>query len=296
MKKEVAVATYLDNHIKCVYEIRWLINSWRYSKSSDISDIIIFYNPQIAEELMPAQENGLIFIPLLPISRTTNEWGEYHRVNSIWYPTTKEGEILRDYKYTLLSDTDCFLTKSFVGFRPRLATFGINAYASEPAVLQRLIQICRKYGIKQHFINATSGIMAYSKHVIEYSKLRYNVAKKLRDTEFPDGIGAWPGWYAGITNMYSSHVAANMYFGMGYNLGGIDCMSMCEDPISSNDYHIHAFHTYQDFSKLNWYDGKYNETDFSKLNPEIIKDYCLLMAGKKEKLEIEDSTFCSVCA
>lgn len=40
-------------------------------------------------------------------------------------------------------------------------------------------------------------------------RLSLSIARYLLSNEFTDGPGQWPGWYSGVTSMYSSEIAVN---------------------------------------------------------------------------------------
>jgi len=281
MKKDCAVCVYVDNEKYNLIEIFWLYRSWKYSGSNQRSDLVIFHNPAIHHSMLP-EDDGIILVPLNPIYETEKLWNDYHRINNTWFLTTSEAEITKKYDYVLRTDIDCFLTKSFVNLRPRLATFGVNLYeTTNPLVAVKIRELCIKYGIMQYNMNVDCHIMAFSWNVLEYVKLQYQIAVQLKKNEFKEGCGVWPGWYEYIINMYSAGLAANKFFGMGYNLGGLSVMSMSDDPIGSTDYNIHAWHTEQNFSKLKWRRGYYDVLDFDALDDNIINSYCAKMAGKR---------------
>lgn len=281
MKKDAAVTAYVDNDKYSSIEINWLYRSWLYSHSNERSDLVIFYNPSVDVNVLP-HGSGIILVPLAPIWETESLWNDYHRINSAWFLSSKEAEIVHNYYYTLRSDCDAFLTENFVHFRPRLATFSSNVYASyDPSVGQKISQLHVKYGIKQFHMNVNNNIMACSNKVTEYAKVQYAIAKRLKTEEFKDGPGEWPGWYEYVINMYSAGIAANAFFGAGYALGGIGCMSTSTDPIGSTDYHIDCFHTDYDFSKHKWHEGLYDSIDYNSINGDSIINYCIKMAGKR---------------
>ena len=120
--------------------------------------------------------------------------------------------------------------------------------------------------------------MAYSDQVIQYSLIQFEYCRKLLDEEFPDS-GEWPGWYIGVLSMYAGQLAALSYFGNGLTIGGLDLHCMAETEMCNTDYHIHAWHTWQYFSKLRWRRGEYKDMDISKLNKNSIADYCLWIAN-----------------
>lgn len=281
MEKDTAIVTYVDNDVNCLTEIFWLYRSWLYSGSDVRSDLIIFYNPSIYSDNLP-KGKGVILHPLKPIYETVDMWKDYPRINNTWFLLSDSAKIILNYKYTFRTDVDVFLTHNFVNLKPRLATFGINLYESyNREVADKIRDLCEKWGIRQYNMNVDCHIMANSSNILEYVACQYDVACRLKKDCFKEGHGEWPRWYEYVINMYSAGIAANAYYGMGYNLGGLSCMSMSDDPIGSNDYSIHAWHTEQNFSKLKWRQGYYDIIDFDALDDNIINSYCTKIAGRR---------------
>lgn len=286
--KDVAITTYVDNNTNCVTEFGWLHKSWLYSKSNEMSDIIAFCHPGISAELN-IKYPGIITVPLEPLSEKDATWKEYKFINSIYYLTTPAAAAaLSNYQYVLRTDGDVFLTPNFKNLRPRLATFGIGLYANDYTVAKKLIEIAEKWKITPVLNNVGSTIMALKNAVLQYNQLHFSYCKKLRQDEFPDGYGTWPGWFMGVLTMYAGQLSANHYFGTGMVTGGLDVHCMAHAEMCNTDYHIHAWHTYDYFSKFKWRKGAYGDLDVSTstaslaaVNKNCIADYCLFIAGNK---------------
>lgn len=274
--KKVAITTYIDNNQDLITEFSWLYRSWLYSKSNEMSDIVAFIHPNIPMETLP-ENNGVIYIPIFPLSESNLDWTEYKFINSVWYLTTPEAAFLTKYKYILRTDNDCFLTPYFPKLKPRLATFGIGMFSTDPEVVAKLALISHKWGITPIFNNVGSTFMAFSDIALQYSQIQLEYCKKLRTEEFPDGYGTWPGWYFGVLTMYAGQLAANALFGYGLTLGGLDVHCMARTQMCETDYHIHAWHTYDYFSKFAWRNGDYKDFDIEKLDRNCIADYCLFI-------------------
>lgn len=278
MKKDVCIACYIDNDKNIQEEFQWLLKSWRYSGSWLMSDIIAFHHPDVPPWML-TQEQGVTYVPLVAHADKHNEWADYRFINSIGYMTEPEAGILATYRYIMRTDCDCFLTPYFPTLRPRLTTFGAGQYAHGPGVTQRLADIAEKWGFYPVFNNVGSTVMGESSRVIVYSNIQLEYCRKLREEEFPDGPGEWPGWYIGVMSMYAGQLAAQSYFGLSMNVGGLDCHCLSHDAIGPQDYHIHAWHTYEHFSKFNWRAGKYQTYDMASLDITKMADYCLWIAG-----------------
>ncbi len=274
----IAIATYIDNQPHLIIEFGWLYRSWLYSDSWKASQIVAFYNPNINMQLLP-KDDTIIYVPLPPLTEVDKSWNNYPFINSIWYLTTPEAEFLTGFDYVLRTDNDCFLTPNFPNLQPRLATFGIGMYAQRPKVVIRLAEIAEKWGILPNFNNVGSTFMMHGNLALVYSKLQLEYCERLRKEEFKNGPGEWPEWFFGVLSMYAGNLAANAFFGMGLTLGGLDIHCMSNDPICPTDYHIHAWHTYEHFSKFKWRQGEYKNWDLNNLDKNRISDYCLYIAG-----------------
>lgn len=276
--RDVAVVTYIDNNQNLLNEFQWLYKSWKYSGSDKTSRLVAFYNPTIEQNRLAA-DLDVTYIPSEPLISREKAWAYYPFINSVYYLTTPEAAGLAEFKYLLRTDNDCFLTPNFPNLRPRLATFGVGMYSQVSAVVIRLAQIAEEWNITPSFNNIGSTFMMYSGLALQYCQLQMEYCRKLDQDGFPTGMGEWPGWYKGVLTMYAGNLAANAFFGMGLTLGGLDCHCMSQDRMCATDYHIHAWHTYDYFSKFDWRNGKYRDVDMSKLDPTKIADYCLFIAG-----------------
>lgn len=276
--KDTAVVTYIDDNQNLINEFGWLHRSWRYSGSDKTSQLIAFYNPTIEHEKLP-DDPDIVYIPSEPLTYKEHKWSGYPFINSVYFLTTPEAAKLAEYKYILCTDNDCFLTPNFPNLRPRLATFGIGLYAQVPEVVIRLAQIAEKWDILPQFNSIGSTFIACADLALQFKQLHMEYCRRLLRDEFTAGVGQWPGWFMGVLTMYAGNLAANAFFGTGLVMGGLDCHCMAQAPMCSTDYHIHAWHTYDYFSKFHWRNGEYKDVDMTKLNPNIIADYCLLVAG-----------------
>lgn len=276
MSGDIAIVCYIDKDQWIEQEFLWLLKSWYYSGGWMVSDLVVFHHPDV--QGLPV-DNSIKYIPLQAFADKYPEWTGYRFINSIGYMSEPEAGILAEYKYVLRTDCDCFLTPYFRNFRPRLTTFGAGQYAETPEVVHRLTDIAAKWGIAPGFNNIGSTVMGFASRVITYSLIQLEFCKKLREEEFKDGMGQWPGWWFGTLSMYAGQLAAWAYFGPNMTMGGLDCHCLSHDDISPSDYHIHAWHTYEHFSKFNWREGKYRGRDMGSLDITKIADYCLWIAG-----------------
>jgi hypothetical protein len=285
MNARVAIATYVDDNENLINEFRWLHRSWMYSGAWRMSQIVAFHNPSIDMTQLPLSD--VHYVPLPPCTERNKDWAIYPFINSVEFMTTPEaGEILTDYPFVLRTDNDVFLTPYFPQINPRLALFGIGMYAAEPEVVVNLALIHKKWGIPYVHNNVGSTFYAETSLALQYAFQQNMFCDKLRKEEFPEGVGQWPQWYFGVLSMYAGLLAANNLFGYSMTLGGLDVNCTSDLTMQPTDFHIHAFHTFDYFSKFKWREGKYRKADFSVLNRGCISDYCLWIAGPGPEVRI----------
>jgi hypothetical protein len=246
------------------------------------SDLVAFCAPGVRAKL-PA-DKGVTYVECPPASSADKNWDHYKFINSVYYLTTPQAaEALKDYEYVLRTDNDVFLTKNFKGLEPRLPMFGVGGYVRSREVSEKLMQVAERLKLNYCYIHNVGSTIFYRKDsVLRFSQHQFNLCHWLFYEEFAKNPGVWPGWCRGVITMYAGELAANDLFDYGITLGGFDCMSMSDDKIGSTDYHIHAFHTDQYFSKLAWREGKYKDMDPDKLDLTKINDYCLSIALSTE--------------
>jgi len=277
----IGISTYIDYNADQMIEFGWLYTSWLYSGAWKNSRIVAYYNPKIPKGWIESFD--IEVIPLQPLSEIDDNWKDYKFINSVYYLTTPEAAELSKYDYVLRTDNDVFLTPNFVNLKPRLATFGIGLYALEPIVVAKLVQIAAQWGIHPVFNNIGSSVIAPSDQILQYSQIQFEYCKKLANEEFLDGYGEWPRWFFGVLSMYAGQLAANAMFGTSMVLGGLDVHCMSYDEMCNTDYHIHAWHTFDDFSKFKWRNGEYKDINPKLLDKNVICDYCLWIALETEK-------------
>lgn len=271
--KDVAIATYLDKDERLFKEFNWLYKSWVLSGSWLTSDLVVFHHPDVV-----IGNEDVIKVPVEPLTKE-ERWKDYPFINSVYFLTTPQAEFLKSYKYLMRTDHDVFLTPNFPRLRPRLATFGMGLYAQDIDAVTNLVRKGAEWGVLFQNNNIGSTIIAYSNTTIEYCKLHLQYCERMLKEEFTTFGGVWPKWFKGVLSMYAGCLAANKFFGAGLQLGGLDCHCMSQDQMCSTDYHIHAWHTNDDFSKFKWHRGEYNNTNFYALDKTIISNYCLYIAG-----------------
>ena len=103
------------------------------------------------------------------------------------------------------------------------------------------------------------------------------LAKHILEHYFVSEEGQWPGWYRGVTSMYSGDIAVNHCVPDAQHSALLDASSASAEAITRYP-HIHCWHTEETFSKHRFMDGGYTSEDAQDLDMTIIRDYCLALS------------------
>jgi hypothetical protein len=273
-----AVVVYLENKRPLLLQFSWLYTSLKYIKSED-TDLVVFGTDDALENI----PDDCIKIPC-PIATDPPEFKKYFRINSNFYFTKPEVNVLKQYDYILKTDADTFLTPAWNHFRPSQYTTGKGGYVNSMEVRQHLKRVAELHGLKHRGIhNVGASHYGTPDQVIKVSQTAIEIAKYLLTKEFKDDEGKWPGWYGGVTNMYSNEIAVNGHI----EDFRIDNQIM-DFPSTSTDstdrhVHIHCYHTNNLFSKFAMEKGKYDSINPDDLDISIVRDYCLFIAHKAKQ-------------
>ena len=271
---KLAICCYVDNKPAIIEEFRWLYTSWVYSGRS--GTILAFAHPGVLKAVtLP----GVRVIETDPLTERDPIWAEYPFINSIGYLSRAPASTFNGFTHILRTDCDCFLTPNFPRQAPRLPLFGRGQYVQTREVAVKIAEMAERLSLSYSWChNIGSTILAQAQAVRHFDGQQYEVARFLHLEGFPDGRGAWPGWWWGVLTMYAGEIVANAMWGMGVCVGGLDCMSLSGDPIGALDYHVHAWTSAQDFSKNNFRAGHYDLISLASLRPDSVRNYCLMIA------------------
>lgn len=288
------ILTYVDDTPNMIQEFGWLVKSWEFSGCKDTFDIHVNANPSVIDKLKGKE--GIQFIPREPMhTGKYPTWDNYAFINSIGCLLEAEmiswngvamtiPDVINKQKYThfLKSDCDVFLTRYLRNFRPRLPIFGRGGkYTIKTEVREKLQKLSNKiFSVKDipiiNFQVGSSYMMPIDN--LNFNNMVLNVSEFLMNNCFPSD-GEWPGWYKGVCTMYGTCLAANASFPMhSYDLGFFDAMSMCTDNIHASDLHIHAYHTFEYFSKHDYRAGKYDHIKLEEIDYNTLSGYSHLIA------------------
>jgi len=276
MKRGIVI--YLENKRNLMLQFGCLYTSFKHIKCED-TDLIVFGTKDALEKV----PEDCIKVECEAVSHRP-EWHNYHYINSIYCLVGENSDFLDKYDLLLRSDVDTFITPAWNTFYPDMYTVGEGGYVNDKETADNLKRISGLFNLRHQGIhNIGSTHYGYAPLLRDICRLTLDVAKHILNNEFTNGEGQWPGWYKGVTLLYSSEIAVNHfadYFKKDIRL--LDYGSTNPDSVN-NHPHIHCWHTDNVFSKF-WFEcGKYDHMTKEGLNLDIVKDYCMYMALKSKE-------------
>lgn len=278
-KKTRAIACYIEDKEFLINEFYGMYSSIKHINAND-TDIIVF-GPQSALNKIP---NDCVTIECNPVNNQL-PWNDsrlpfpYKFINSIYFLTIPEANVLLQYDYVLKTDVDVFITPAWNNFYSDVYTVGKGAYVNDQLTYDTIRNVAKelKLNIKKDY---NLGATHYGKpqDIINVMKLTYEVSKYWIENIFIKNCGKWPSLWYGVTSMYAGEIAVNHLINdINKEQTTIDYIS-CSKELLSNQIHIHCYHMEDDFSKFKFRNGDYNNININELNINIIKDYCLYHA------------------
>jgi hypothetical protein len=263
-----AVVVYVDAKPHLVSDFRCLHASVQ-SLSDPETDLIAF-GPQAALRLLPA---GCIKVELEPRS---GRWESYGYINSLYFLTTAEADVVDGYESILRTDADTFLLPGWSDYRPANFRVGRGLYANDQATRDNLARVARALGLRyQHRTNLGSTHFGRPAQLREVAHVAFEIADRLVSVEFGTNPGSWPGWYRGVSSMYANELAVNhLVDDFERDGSALDASSASALP-ARQFAHAHCWHTRQLFSKFAYRAGEYDRVDPAELDLRQIRFYCL---------------------
>jgi hypothetical protein len=268
MKK--AVVVYLEKKRELLLQFGCLYTSFHYIKAKN-TDLIV-YGPIDALQLIP---NDCIKVEYSPAKT------DYPYLHSISNIVNGNHAFLNQYDYLLRTDVDTFLTPAWNSFCPKGFIVGRGDYIHDETVKSKIINISNILGLTHKGIhNIGTSHYGPPQMIINVCKLSLYVSNYLLSNEFLFHEGKWPGWYRGVTTMYSNEISVNhLLDSLLLEPEKLDFYSTSEESVLDHP-HIHCWHTNQPFSKFQFASGEYNDTPLKQLNINIVKDYCMYISLK----------------
>jgi hypothetical protein len=273
-----AIVVYLENQRDLMLQFGCLYTSLKHIQAKD-TDLVVFGT----REALNKVPSDCVKVESPPVSGRP-EWKNYKYINSVSCLVGKEADFLNGYDYILRSDVDTFMTPAWNSYYPIAYSVGRGAYINNEEVRRNIRRVAGILGLTHRGIeNIGSTHYGPPKVVRDVCRVTLHVALYILNHEFATGSGQWPGWYEGVTLLYSCEIAVNHVVGnVQLDYGKLDIESTSRGLIS-NHPHIHCWHTDQVFSKFRFAAGAYDHMPIHTLNTNTVRDYCMYIAVKSKK-------------
>jgi hypothetical protein len=266
MKRGIVI--YLENKPELILQFGCLYTSWKFINAKN-TDLIVF-GPKDVLSLLP---NDCVKVEYNSINV------RYPYINSISCLTDHRSNFICKYDYILRTDVDTFLTPSWNSFSANKFVVGRGRYANDDSVKYNIKKIAQRFGLNHQGIHNIGSTHYGPPHLIRnVCKLSTLLSNHILTNEFTDSQGMWPGWYEGVTSMYSNEIAVNHLIDhLMIAPSKLDFESSSHASILHHP-HIHCWHTNKAFSKFSFFQGKYNNIPLNSLDINKIDDYCTYVA------------------
>jgi hypothetical protein len=273
-----AIVVYLEHKRDLLLQFGCLYTSLKHIQASD-TDLVVFGTREALNKVPP----DCIKVESPPVSNRP-EWKNYLYINSISCLVGKEADFLNEYDYILRSDIDTFVTPAWNSYYPTMYSVGRGFYVNDENVRKNIKRVTGILGFTHRGIeNIGSTHYGPPKAVRDVCRATLHAARYLLNHEFISGSGQWPGWYKGVTLLYSCEIAVNHVVGnVRLDYGKLDFESTSSSLVLGHP-HIHCWHTDQPFSKFRFVAGVYDQVPVHDLNINIVKDYCMYIAVKSKR-------------
>lgn len=256
---EKAIAVYLDNSDKIEEEFSWLYKTWLLYSLDKEFDLVVYYSPDAKDRLEK-------YTGIKPVEMGAVRYSNVYKfLKSHYFCLPDYNEPLKKYKYLLKTDCDVFLTKNIKGFKPSKIMIGQGGFydQSDEKKVNFIKNIAKELnlsysnmtGIGASFFGKTELILNLVKtqiYLTEY--LLLNCFKN------KDGIDEDSGFHVGISSMIGGELAVNaMFANQHINLYSMDSKCWESTKIGTDVIHIHAWHSYQSWSKHSYFAGEYKD-------------------------------------
>lgn len=273
-----AVVIYLENWPHLMLQLGCLYTSLRRLQCAD-TELVVFGSRQALDRL----PNDCVKVEFPAIEKPP-ELARYRYINSIACLGSTEAAILDKYDRILRTDADVFLTPAWKNYYPWQYTVGRGLYVNSEDVKTKIRKIARKLGLRHQGIHNTGSTHYGPPELVRaVCRLAFKVNKYLLTVEFKNNPGEWPGWFSGVSILYSCEMAVNHLI----SEPSLDYVNLDYDSTSSESInahaHIHCWHVETLFSKFKFEHGHYDQLSTEDLNLDEIRNYCLDIALQSKK-------------
>ena len=257
MKNQKAIAVYLDNNDICEEEFTWLYKTWLLYSLENEYDLVVYYNPDAINRVNKFV--GIVKIEMPPIRMSS----VYKFLNSHYFCMDEWSGPLKEYKYLLKTDCDVFLTENIKGYTPYKFCVGQGGYyqQTETEKFDYIRSISKRIGFVHNNMSLI-GASFYGKSddIIEIVKNQAKITEYIIHNVINEEEFKRVGFHAGISSMIAGEIAINGAFANQHvNLYILDSKCWKSTKIGSDIIHIHAWHSYDEWSKHQYFKGEYKD-------------------------------------
>lgn len=269
-----AIVVYLDNDDKMVIEFSWLWKTWKYHNLDDEFDLVVYYNPIVESKLN--QFTDIKKIPMGPI----RIGDKYKFLNSHYFCLDEWSDPLKKYEYIMKTDCDVFLTHNLKGYIPSKLLVGLGGYydSTDELKIDFIKKVCKDNNINyQHLSNIGATFFGKTETVLNIVKNQAILTENILITYFKNNpTCAYSGFNIGISSMIAGEVIVNgLSNRQSIILYALDSKCWKTTKMGSDVLHIHAWHSFDKWSKHEFFDGLYSDWVVNYENRyESAADYC----------------------
>ncbi|MBX3069226.1 MAG: hypothetical protein KF883_01860 [Thermomicrobiales bacterium] len=264
-----AVVCFVDDRPALIQQTHALYLSLIDSDAQDTD--LVAMGPEAALDRLPA---GVVKVPQQPAADHPL-WKSYRYINSIACMNGEGAGLLNAYTHVLRTDVDTFIMPGWNDFHPETFVWGEGAYSNSNDIRSRLLAISKAFGLTYRgYVNVGSTWYGPTAEVRRVAAVSEMIARHIFTEHFPDGEGAWPDWYQGVTTMYSGDIAVNHCIAEGSRSPVLDSWSTSQASVDQA-VHVHCWHTDAMFSKHWFMSGRYDQIDLESIDTSIVANYCL---------------------
>lgn len=255
--KSKAIVVYVDNVKKIIIEFSWLWKSWQLYSLNEEYDLVVYYHPDAEEKL--SEFVDIIKIPMRPIRLSSS----YPFLNSHYFCLDEWSEPLKRYDYIMKTDCDVFLTKNLKGYIPSKMHVGMGGYYEHNEIkkIEYLQYLSKEFDLNYKFLTLIgASFFGKTRDVLTIVKNQAFLTEKILQKYSTEEKFKESGFHSGISSMIAGELVVNhLYSNQHLILYNLDGLCWETNFIGSNVLHIHAWHTFEKWSKLHFFDDKYKD-------------------------------------
>ena len=253
-----AIAVYVDDNEKILIEFSWLWKTWKYHKLDEEFDLVVYHNPTVVDRL--DKFTDIIKIPM-PVIRMGNK---YKFLNSHYFCLDEWSEPLKKYDYLMKTDCDVFLTHNLKGYIPSKILVGLGGYydSSDELKVNVIKKLCKDNKIAyQHLTNTGATFYGKTNIVLNIVKNQAVLTENILIDYFKENeYCPYSGFHRGIASMIAGEIVVNgLLTRQTASLYVLDSKCWKTTEIGSDVLHIHAWHSYDEWSKHDFFKGEYSD-------------------------------------